>query len=50
MSYIVEDATKTISKLGKLDKQAKTVFKPNYVQRIVYLSTNCMDTSKSTQG
>ena len=35
MSTIVEDATQTISKLGKLDKQTKTVFKPNYIQRIV---------------
>ena len=35
MSTIVEDATQTLSKLGKLDKQTKTVFKPNYIQRIV---------------
>ena len=41
MSYIVEDATQTIWKLYKLDKEIKTVFKLNYVQRIVDLSRNC---------
>ena len=31
MSSIVEDATKSISKLLKMDKQTKTFYKPNYV-------------------
>ena len=31
ISYTAEDATKSISKLRKLDKQTKTVFKANYV-------------------
>ena len=31
MSYVVEDATKSISKLRKLKKEAKTIFKPNYM-------------------
>ena len=49
MSYIVEDATQTISKLCKLDKQTKTIFKPNYVHRIVSLSRNCNETSSKSK-
>ena len=49
MSYIVEYAIKSISMLRKLNKQTKTVFKPNNVYRIVSLSRNCKKTSsKST--
>ena len=45
MSYIVEDANKTNLKLHQLDKKTKTISKPNYVMRIVYLFRNCKETS-----
>ena len=49
LSYIVKDRTKTISKLRKLDKQRKSVFKPNYVQRINSFCKNCKKTSSENK-
>ena len=45
ISCFMQDGTKSVSKLRKLDKQIKTVFKPNCVQGKASLSRTCKETT-----